>query len=180
MSTEPFMSAAKVDNYRSHSGAAAYLADHQKKAHRIVSDSRERKILRQMLAGAATSRRCSTCRAVSDACWTCSARAGEVVEADYSPSMLALNRELHGESAAQFLECPGARHPRQRRQLRRHRLDPAQPLPRDRSRAPAAHPRAVSRVPRPRRDDLLLGIESSRTGSGSCAGCGTASGPRTP
>lgn len=109
----PVMAPAKVDNYRSERGARAYFADHQVKLHRRWSDRRERRILRTLLA------RCPAGGTLLDV--PCgygrlldlfAAHAREVVEADLSPSMLALGRELHGGLAADYLECSALAIPR--------------------------------------------------------------------
>jgi ubiquinone/menaquinone biosynthesis C-methylase UbiE len=111
--TDDFMSAPKAQNYRSERGARAYHDDHQNKLHRKFSDRRERRILQDFF------HRCGPVEQLLDV--PCGfgrlldlfgAHAGEVVEADFSPSMLALNRELHGDDAAQYLECSALEIPR--------------------------------------------------------------------
>jgi SAM-dependent methyltransferase len=103
---DPVMSQGKVDNYRSTRGAAAYHEDHQAKLHRRYSDRRERRILSKLLASARKSGRLLDCPSgfgrflgfLLD-------YAERVVEADFSPSMLELNRELHGDQAEDYVEC---------------------------------------------------------------------------
>lgn len=103
---DPVMSQGKVDNYRSTRGAAAYHEDHRAKLHRRYSDRRERRILSKLLASARKSGRLLDCPSgfgrflgfLLD-------YAERVVEADFSPSMLELNRELHGDQAEDYVEC---------------------------------------------------------------------------
>ncbi len=101
-----YMSAAKLANYRSERGARAYLDDHRKKLHRRWSDRRERRILTELLGAAAPVGRlldvpCGFGRLLD----LLRDHAAEVVEADVSESMLALNAELHGDDAAEYLRC---------------------------------------------------------------------------
>lgn len=107
------MSLGKVENYRSERGARAYYEDHQRKLHRRWSDRRERRILREFL------QRCGTIGSLLDV--PCgfgrlfslfAEHAREIVEADLSPTMLALNEELHEKRAAGYLECSALQIPR--------------------------------------------------------------------
>lgn len=93
-------------NYRSERGAAAYKSDYETKVHRKVSDRRERVILdgyRQKV-GAVQSALDLPCGAgrlfeFVDG-W-----AERVVEADFSPTMLRLNRDDHAAGALGYAEC---------------------------------------------------------------------------
>ena len=113
MTFEELMPAVKVENYRSERGARAYLEDHERKLHRRLSDRRERNILRAFLG------RCGEVEQLIDV--PCGfgrlldllrSSAGEVLQADFSPSMLALNRKLHGDEVAKYLECSALEIPR--------------------------------------------------------------------
>jgi len=100
------MSEAKMVNYRSERGAAAYKRDYETKVHRKVSDRRERAILEQyrQRVGPVESALDLPCGAgrlygfVAD--W-----AKTVVEADFSPTMLKLNRADHDADALGYTEC---------------------------------------------------------------------------
>ena len=107
-----FMPASKIDNYVSTRGAKAYFDDHQNKLHRKVSDRRERQILADYLSRCAPIGDLLDCpsgfgRLLS----LCREHAKRVVEADFSPSMLSLNEELHGEQA-QYMRCSALDIPR--------------------------------------------------------------------
>jgi SAM-dependent methyltransferase len=113
------MSAAKIDNYRSARGAAAYYEDHQSKVHRRLSDRRERRILGEFLARCAAARGGGKARSLLDC--PCGygrmlglfrEHAEQVVEADFSPTMLALAEELHGGLASAYLQCSALAVPR--------------------------------------------------------------------
>lgn len=107
-----FMPEHKIDNYVSERGAKAYYQDHQDKLHRKLSDKRERRILAEYLQALRPIDKLLDCpsgfgRLLS----LCKEHADAVVEADFSPSMLALNQELHGEQA-DYLQCSALEIPR--------------------------------------------------------------------
>lgn len=100
------MAAGKVHNYRSERGARAYHDDHQKKLHRRWSDRRERRILGSFLGrvGPLDSMLdvpCGFGRLLD----VFREHAAAVTEADFSPSMLELNEQLHGDGAKAYLHC---------------------------------------------------------------------------
>ena len=104
-SKHDFMPAPKVENYVSERGARAYFEDHRDKLHRRVSDKRERLILDDYLRRCAPIGRLLDCPSgFGRLLDLCDRHAEQVVEADFSPSMLALNEQLHG-SAASYLQC---------------------------------------------------------------------------
>ena len=113
------MSTAKVDNYRSQRGASAYYQDHQSKMHRRLSDRRERRILSEFLTRCASTRDGRKLGSLLD-CPSGYGRliglfrehADAVIEGDFSPSMLALNEELHGDEAREYLQCSALDVPR--------------------------------------------------------------------
>ncbi|MFK7739557.1 MAG: class I SAM-dependent methyltransferase [Planctomycetota bacterium] len=107
-----FMPASKIDNYVSERGAKAYFDDHQNKLHRKVSDRRERRILSDFLQRCAPIGDLLDCpsgfgRLLS----LCREHAERVTEADFSPSMLALNEDMNGEKAS-YLRCSALEIPR--------------------------------------------------------------------
>lgn len=109
----PSMSQAKIDNYHSVRGAQAYYDDHQTKLHRRYSDRRERQILTRFLGrvergGRLLDAPCGFGRLFE----VLSEHADAVVESDFSPTMLQLNRSLHGGRAAAYLECSALEVPR--------------------------------------------------------------------
>ena len=107
-----FMPEKKLDNYVSERGARAYYDDHQKKLHRKLSDRRERRILDDFLKRAAPIGELLDCPSGFGRLLSLFREHAErVVEADFSPSMLALNEELHGEQAS-YLQCSALEIPR--------------------------------------------------------------------
>lgn len=102
---QDFMPAPKVENYVSERGARAYFEDHRDKLHRRVSDKREREILADYLQRCAPIGKLLDCPSgFGRLLELCKQHATEVVEADFSPSMLALNEQLHGDQA-RYLQC---------------------------------------------------------------------------
>ncbi len=100
------LSPGKLDNYLSTRGAQAYLADHQDKLHRRLSDRRELKIYRQFFAeiGAVDSVLDTPCgygRLVS----FLGEHASRIYQSDLSPSMLALNAETNAATVAGLLRA---------------------------------------------------------------------------
>ena len=102
------MPRSKIDNYRSARGANAYKQDYQDKLHRRYSDKRERKIFARLFEIS------GPCQSILDL--PCGAgrllglfrdHAAKVYEADFSPSMLRLNRDDHRSAAAGYTECSG-------------------------------------------------------------------------
>jgi ubiquinone/menaquinone biosynthesis C-methylase UbiE len=102
------MEQTKIDNYVSARGARAYKADYDHKLHRKLSDRMERAIFARMFA---TLGKCATLLDLP-----CGAgrlfdlftqHAARVYEADFSPSMLALNAADHRRAAAGYLRCSG-------------------------------------------------------------------------
>ncbi len=98
----------KLDNYRSERGAHAYLHDHETRIHRKWSDKVERRILVRYFEELARERpigRTLDCPSGFGRMLTLlREHAPEVVEADVSPQMLELNRERHGDLAADYVE----------------------------------------------------------------------------
>ncbi|MHC4515210.1 MAG: class I SAM-dependent methyltransferase, partial [Planctomycetota bacterium] len=97
---------SKLRNYDSERGAHAYRADYQNKLHRKLSDRLERRIFDKLL------RQLGPCASVLDL--PCGAgrlhgllkdHAPRVIEADFSSTMLALNREHHQELDDRYLRC---------------------------------------------------------------------------
>lgn len=98
---------SKLENYDSRRGAEAYRADYQNKLHRKVSDRLERRIFNKLLP------QLGPCESVLDL--PCGAgrlhlllaeHAPRIIEADFSASMLALNREQHLRLADdRYLRC---------------------------------------------------------------------------
>jgi ubiquinone/menaquinone biosynthesis C-methylase UbiE len=100
------MQRSKLDNYASERGARAYKQDYAAKLHRQVSDRLERRIFARFFA------RIGRQRSILDL--PCGAgrlyellaqQADAVVEADWSPTMLALNRGDHVAAARGYLRC---------------------------------------------------------------------------
>ena len=98
----------KLDNYRSERGAQAYRDDHETRIHRKWSDKVERRILLRYLEELARHRpigRTLDCPSGFGRMLTLlRAHAPAVVEADVSPQMLELDRERHGDLAADYIE----------------------------------------------------------------------------
>lgn len=106
------MSDGKIRNYLSERGAQAYLQDHRKKLHRRLSDRRERRILRGFFA--ITGESSSLLDAPSGfgrLLPLFREHAAEVVAADLSGTMLALNEQLHGRDIER-LQCSALAVPR--------------------------------------------------------------------
>ncbi len=102
------MAESKIRNYHSERGAEAYKADYENKLHRKFSDRRERAIFARFFEHA------GHCESVLDLpCGAgrlfsmLQAHANEVIEADFSPSMLSLNQRDHNDAAAGYLQCSG-------------------------------------------------------------------------
>jgi ubiquinone/menaquinone biosynthesis C-methylase UbiE len=97
---------SKLDNYNSPRGAQAYKSDYEQKLHRKVSDRIERRIFARFFA------RLGRCRTVLDL--PCGAgrlfdllqsNADHVLEADWSITMLDLDRKDHDSGARGYLRC---------------------------------------------------------------------------
>lgn len=97
---------SKLDNYNSVRGAVAYKSDYEQKLHRKLSDRLERRIFAEYLA------RVGPCQRLLDL--PCGAgrlyellqqHAARVLEADWSATMLQLNRDDHGGRAGGYLRC---------------------------------------------------------------------------
>lgn len=100
------MQKSKLDNYNSVRGAQAYKGDYGKKLHRKVSDGIERRIFSRFFA------RIPKCATALDL--PCGAgrlysliqeRVPKVVEADWSFTMVELDRKDHDAKAAGYLRC---------------------------------------------------------------------------
>jgi ubiquinone/menaquinone biosynthesis C-methylase UbiE len=99
----------KLRNYDSERGAAAYRADYENKLHRKISDRLERRIFRKFLE------QLGPCESILDL--PCGAGrlhgllrdhvSDTIIEADFSSTMLALNREHHAELGSRYLRCSG-------------------------------------------------------------------------
>lgn len=104
---ETHIEASKLENYESTRGAEAYRADYQNKLHRKVSDRLERRIFGKLLPEV------GPCEIILDLpCGAgrlhglLKAHAPRVIEADFSGSMLRLNRELHPQwEEDRYLRC---------------------------------------------------------------------------
>ncbi len=103
---ETHIERSKLENYDSQRGAEAYRADYQNKLHRKVSDRLERRIFGKLL------RQLGPCESVLDL--PCGAgrlhvllhdHAPRIIEADFSGSMLVLNRKHHPELDNRYLRC---------------------------------------------------------------------------
>jgi ubiquinone/menaquinone biosynthesis C-methylase UbiE len=100
------MQKSKLENYNSKRGALAYRGDYQNKLHRKVSDGLERKIfarLFELLPPCATALDlpCGAGRLFD----LIQAKVPRVIEADWSFTMVALDREDHLARAAGYLRC---------------------------------------------------------------------------
>jgi ubiquinone/menaquinone biosynthesis C-methylase UbiE len=100
------MQKTKLDNYNSPRGAAAYKSDYERKLHRKVSDRRERKIFAKFFGRIGHQRSaldlpCGAGRLFS----LLRGNVERVVEADWSQTMVALNRADHDAAAAGYLRC---------------------------------------------------------------------------
>ncbi|MFQ5504554.1 MAG: class I SAM-dependent methyltransferase [Planctomycetota bacterium] len=96
----------KLANYASVRGAEAYKHDHRSKLHRRLSDRWERRILERFFG------ELSPCGCILDL--PCGAGrlftllrsyADSVIEADWSPAMLELNKRDHDNAAESYLRC---------------------------------------------------------------------------
>jgi ubiquinone/menaquinone biosynthesis C-methylase UbiE len=104
---ETHINPSKLVNYDSTRGAEAYRADYQNKLHRKVSDRLERRIFAKLLPEV------DRCQSILDL--PCGAgrlhgllkeHAPRIIEADFSGSMLRLNRELHPQwEEDRYLRC---------------------------------------------------------------------------
>lgn len=101
------MQPSKLQNYNSTRGATAYKGDYQKKLHRKLSDRRERALLLRYFA------ELGRCRSILDL--PCghgrlsdllAERCDRLLEADWSFSMVELNRQDHQAAAGRgYLRC---------------------------------------------------------------------------
>jgi ubiquinone/menaquinone biosynthesis C-methylase UbiE len=100
------MQQQKLENYNSRRGAEAYKADYDTKLHRKLSDKRERALLERYFA------RIGACGSILDL--PCGhgrlsgfllARCKHLVEADWSFTMVGLNRRDHGEDRRSYVRC---------------------------------------------------------------------------
>ena len=110
---------SKLRNYDSERGAAAYRADYENKLHRKISDRLERRIFGKFLQqlGPCESILDLPCGAgrlhgllrdhVSHTIGASHTGAPNIIEADFSSTMLALNREHHAELGSRYLRCSG-------------------------------------------------------------------------
>lgn len=106
------MEQSKIDNYVSPRGAHAYKADYDNKLHRQLSDRWERAIFTRMFATVGHSESlldlpCGAGRLYD----LFQQHATRVIEADFSPSMLALNAADHARRATGYVRCSGLRIP---------------------------------------------------------------------
>ena len=102
------MQQSKLDNYNSRRGAFAYKSDYDKKLHRRYSDNRERTIFARFFARigrpASILDLPSGYGRLFDMLREHSPR---VIEADWSKTMLDLNKREHTCAAAGYLRCSG-------------------------------------------------------------------------
>lgn len=101
------MQPSKLQNYNSTRGATAYKGDYQTKLHRKLSDRRERALLVRYF------QQLGHCRSILDL--PCghgrlsdflAARCDRLIEADWSFTMVALDRDDHAEAKARsYLRC---------------------------------------------------------------------------
>jgi ubiquinone/menaquinone biosynthesis C-methylase UbiE len=103
---ETHIERTKLENYDSTRGAEAYHADYQNKLHRKLSDRLERRIFDKLLP------QIGACESVLDL--PCGAgrlhgllkeHSPRIIEADFSGSMLVLNREHHQNLDDRYLRC---------------------------------------------------------------------------
>ena len=100
------MSAAKLDNYASSEGAAAYKSDHERKLHRRLSGRREHRIFARFLRDQAADQLVLDLPAGHGRLFPLlEAPGARVIEADWSSSMLTLNRRDHEGHAHGYLRC---------------------------------------------------------------------------
>lgn len=101
------MQQSKLQNYNSQRGAASYKGDYQNKLHRKLSDKRERALLHRYFAeighcGRILDLPCGHGR-LSD---FLASRCDQLLEADWSYTMVDLNRNDHQEQAGRgYLRC---------------------------------------------------------------------------
>ena len=100
------MQKSKLDNYNSPRGASAYKSDYQTKVHRKVSDTLERRIFARLFAGlgevgSLLDLPCGAGRLYS----LLAERSPRVYEADWSFTMVGLNRDDHQGAASGYLRC---------------------------------------------------------------------------
>jgi ubiquinone/menaquinone biosynthesis C-methylase UbiE len=100
------MPASKLVNYASERGALAYRADYQNKLHRKVSDAIERRLFERLFAelgpvASVLDVPCGAGRLQS----LLRQNSRFLIEADWSPSMLAVNRTDHVDSTVPYLRC---------------------------------------------------------------------------
>lgn len=111
--TQPdsFMSAGKLRNYNSDLGAENYRNDYETKLHRKISDRLERRILRRFLDrveqvhGERSESLLDVPCGVGRLLDLFRSRIPTVFEADWSHTMLELNRREHATSDVPFLRC---------------------------------------------------------------------------
>src|SRR5262245_47264564 len=100
------MHKSKLDNYNSPRGALAYKSDYQNKLHRKVSDGIERGIFTRFFAAlpqleSALDLPCGAGRLFD----LIAERVPRVIEADWSQTMLELDRRDHDARARGYLRC---------------------------------------------------------------------------
>ena len=100
------MQQSKLDNYNSTRGASAYKGDYETKLHRKVSDRIERAIFARIFAALPAMRSaldlpCGAGRLYE----LLQANVPRVIEADWSFTMVALDRDDHGARAAGYLRA---------------------------------------------------------------------------
>jgi SAM-dependent methyltransferase len=100
------MQSSKLENYNSPRGAEAYKSDYRKKLHRRVSDRRERAILDRYLAIVGKCNKvldlpCGHGR-LSDLLYE---HTQQLIEADWSFTMVALNRQDHGDERRRYFRA---------------------------------------------------------------------------
>jgi len=105
-SSPPPLKQSKIDNYHSERGAEAYKRDYQERLHRQLSDRRERRIFARYFdrlgrVDSVLDLPCGAGRLFE----MLSGHADRVIEADFSPSMIELNRRDHDGAADRYLEC---------------------------------------------------------------------------
>lgn len=106
--TDAPMERSKLENYGSLRGATAYRSDYENKLHRRVSDRRERRLLERYLA------EIGRCDSILDLPCGFGRLAGlldrhcdRLLEADWSRSMVGINRGEHGTERRYYLRCSG-------------------------------------------------------------------------
>lgn len=104
--TDAPMQQSKLQNYNSPRGAEAYKSDYDKKLHRRVSDRRERAILERYLAvvgrcGRTLDLPCGHGR-LSDLLHQ---HTDQLIEADWSFTMVSLNRQDHGTGRRSYFRA---------------------------------------------------------------------------